>query len=38
MKKKILIADDEPEIVNIVKKMLEDHYEVITASDGEECV
>lgn len=38
MKKKILIADDEPEIVNIVKKMLEEHYEVVTASDGEECV
>jgi|Deesub1362A_J573_1020465.scaffolds.fasta_scaffold01078_15 CheY-like chemotaxis protein len=37
-KKKILIADDEPEIVDIVKKMLEEHYEVITAYDGEECL
>ncbi|RLF47082.1 MAG: hypothetical protein DRN29_03440 [Thermoplasmata archaeon] len=37
-KKKILIADDEPEIVDIVKKMLQEHYEVITAYDGEECL
>ncbi len=37
-KKKILIADDEPEIVDIVKKMLEERYEVITAYDGEECL
>jgi len=38
MKKKILIADDEPEIVDIVKRMLEENYEVITAYDGEECI
>ena len=38
MKKKILVVDDEPEIVDIVKKMLEDKYEVITAYDGEECL
>ncbi|HHF56690.1 MAG TPA: response regulator [Thermoplasmatales archaeon] len=38
MKKKILIADDEPEIVDIVKRMLEEKYEVITAYDGEECI
>ncbi len=37
-KKKILIADDEPEIVNIVKKMLEEKYEVVSASNGEECI
>ena len=34
-KKKILVADDEPEIVDIVKRMLEDEYEVITAYDGD---
>lgn len=37
-KKKILVADDEPEIVDIVKRMLEDEYEVITAYDGEEAL
>ena len=37
MKKKILIADDEPEIVDIVRKMLENEYDVITAYDGEEA-
>lgn len=37
MKKKILIVDDEPEIIDIVKKMLRDKYEVIEAYDGEEC-
>ncbi len=36
--KKILVVDDEPEIVDIVKKMLEDRYEVIGAYDGEECL
>jgi len=38
MKKKILIIDDEPEIVEIVKKMLADKYEVIGAYDGEEGI
>jgi DNA-binding response OmpR family regulator len=38
MKKKILIADDEPEIVDLVKKMLYEHYEVISAYNGEECI
>ncbi|RLF50781.1 MAG: two-component system response regulator [Thermoplasmata archaeon] len=37
-RKKILIADDEPEIVDIVKKMLGDKYEVIEAFDGEEAL
>jgi len=37
MKKKILIADDEPEIVDIVRKMLENEYDVVTAYDGEEA-
>ncbi len=36
--KKILIADDEPEIVDIVKKMLEGKYEVYGAKDGEEAL
>ena len=36
--KKILVADDEPEIIDIVKKMLEKKYKVIGAYDGEECL
>ena len=36
--KKILIADDEPEIIEIVKKMLGEKYEVIGAYDGEEAI
>lgn len=38
IKKKILIVDDEPDIVNIVKKMLGSKYDVITAYNGEECI
>ncbi len=37
--KKILVADDESDIVEIIKNRLEvNHYEVITASDGEEAL
>lgn len=36
-KKKILVVDDEPELVKILKIWLEDNnYEVITAGDGAE--
>lgn len=36
MVKKILIVDDEPELVEMVKIRLEaNNYEVITASDGQ---
>jgi len=36
MKKKILIIDDEPDIVMYLKILLEDHdYSVISASDGQ---
>lgn len=36
-KKKILVIDDEPDIVNLVKMRLEaNNYQVCTASDGEE--
>ncbi len=36
MSKKILVIDDEPDIVQILKMRLEaNHYEVITASNGE---
>ena len=39
MKKKILVVDDEPEVVELVKNRLEDNnYEVITANDGEEAL
>ncbi len=35
--KKILVIDDDPEIVNLIKSRLEaNHYEVTTAQDGEE--
>ncbi len=37
MANKILIVDDEPQIVSLIKSRLEaNHYEVLTASDGEE--
>ena len=36
---KILVVDDEPHIVKLIKSRLEaNHYEVITAGDGEECI
>lgn len=35
-KKKILIADDEENLLNLVKLTLEDEYELIEARDGEE--
>ncbi len=38
MAAKILVVDDEPEILNLTKIMLEkDGYEVFTASDSVEC-
>jgi DNA-binding response OmpR family regulator len=37
--KKILVVDDDPNILKLVKTRLEAHnYEVIAASDGEECM
>lgn len=39
MPKKILLADDDPNIVKLVKLRLEANgYAVVTASDGEECM
>ena len=39
MPKKILLADDDPNILKLVKLRLEANgYEVVTASDGEECM
>lgn len=39
MAKKILLADDEPDIVMILKRYLEvDGYEVVTANDGQEAM
>jgi len=36
---KILVADDEPHIVMLIKARLEaNNYQVITANDGEECL
>jgi DNA-binding response OmpR family regulator len=38
-KKKVLIADDEPHILELVKISLEpDQYEVLQASDGEQAL
>lgn len=37
--KKILVVDDDPNIVKLLKARLEAHnYEIITAQDGEECI
>jgi DNA-binding response OmpR family regulator len=41
MKKKILVVDDNPDIVLTIKMGLEElseQYEVIGASDGQECI
>ena len=39
MAKKILVVDDDPNIVKLIKSRLEaNKYEVITAYDGEECM
>lgn len=38
-KKKILVVDDEPDFLKMIKMRLEaDDYDVITASDGEEAL
>ncbi len=37
MAKKILVIDDEPEMVTFLATLLEDNgYEILTASDGDE--
>ena len=39
MGKKILVVDDDPNIVKLIKTRLEaNNYQVIIAEDGEECV
>jgi two-component system, OmpR family, alkaline phosphatase synthesis response regulator PhoP len=38
MKKKILIADDEPNVLLLVKLALESDFEIIEAVDGEEAL
>ena len=39
MAQKIMIVDDEPNLVELVKAVLESEgYEVITAANGEECL
>jgi len=39
MKEKIMIVDDEPEIIDSLKTVLEkNNYDVITASSGNECL
>ena len=37
-KKKVLIVDDEPDAVEIIRKRLEDRYEVLMASNGSEAL
>ena len=39
MPKKILVVDDDPHIVSLIKNRFEaNSYEVLTANDGEECI
>lgn len=39
MKKKILIVDDEQQIVKLIAiRLMANNYEVITANDGYQCV
>jgi CheY-like chemotaxis protein len=39
MSKKILIVDDEPQLLNMIKKRLEgNNYQVITANDGRQGI
>ncbi len=39
MKKKIMIVDDEPDVLDSLKTILEiNEYDVITAQNGEECL
>lgn len=39
MPKKILVVDDDPNIVKLIKLRLEaSHYQIATAYDGEECL
>lgn len=39
MAKKILVVDDDPNIVKLIKLRLEaNNYQITTAHDGEECV
>ena len=39
MAKKILVVDDEPDMVTFLSTLLEDHgYQVITAADGDEAL
>jgi CheY-like chemotaxis protein len=37
-KKRILIADDEPSVRSLVKRVLSQNYTVLEATDGEEAV
>jgi two-component system alkaline phosphatase synthesis response regulator PhoP len=37
-KKKVLIVDDEPTVIKLLRRLLGKHYVVIEASDGEEAV
>lgn len=36
--KKVLIVDDEADAVEIIKKRLEDHYDVLTAFNGSDAL
>ncbi|MBP7055443.1 MAG: response regulator [Candidatus Omnitrophica bacterium] len=38
IRKKILIVDDEIDFLKMMKSRLEDQYDIITASDGEEAL
>lgn len=39
MQKKILLADDDPDVVEVISMLLEDEgYEIVTAKDGAEAL
>ncbi|HPM43127.1 MAG TPA: response regulator [Candidatus Omnitrophota bacterium] len=38
IRKKILIVDDEIDFLKMMKSRLEDQYDIVTASDGEEAL
>ena len=36
-KNKILIADDEPELLSLMQTLLSSHFDVVIAKDGDEA-
>lgn len=38
MKNRVLIVDDEQEMIGLLKSYLQEHYDIFTANDGEEAI